>query len=1199
MRVYTLFILLCCSLVATSQDIPEPTLYLPFDGDGQDATVTQHSVSGVNSITFDKDREDINDRAARFDGQFSSLSVRDNGIVAANNMTVSGWFNFEGTLPNQQSGQIINKYRWNDRQRNFRVACEEGAFEVAVWYGPELPDFVQMRVPVATQRWNHFAFTISSQNEFKLYLNGCLLGVKQLPGPMQRGEQPIRVGNAEDYGDSLPGDNHHFNGRIDELRVYAVELPAWVIERQAERKVERKVIDPTLALTFNGSLVDSSASAYQFTGTDVVYGRGQDDFTSGGAAKFNGSTTEVSTSATGLFKRNDFTVAGWFNFTGVLPGQQTATVIAKYTWDDGQRSFLLSCTEEEVTLKVWYGLALADHVSIVASLTKEQWHRFSFSVSTDNQLLFYLDDHPVGTVALPGGMQLSDQPLRIGNASQLGTTLPGDNHHFQGLIDEVRVYNKAVSACQMLDLTPSPYRGTAAQPDVNHVLRLERGSILEIADNDSLDYAGSMTLSAWILPTCSEEVALLSKQWCRDYGYYLGLRQHKLFWSYNDVATCGNPNEVISEDLATVDSQWHHAAVVHTNSRVTIYLDGRQLATRQVRGRIKPIRNTSRPFVIGGYYFLNQTYGSFYDGFLDNVRLYRRALDGTEVRRDMQGQQPIADGVVLNLDMENSPRGTVARLENNVPGSEIVARVRQVQGGIVEVLNSEEINSRNYAALAEAAGCADQFSKLIGRVYADTNGNGRRDAGEPWLQDVPVHIATDSSATVFTDQFGEFELTLLLDTPYVISVDSTTCLQPAAQPETISIDKRLTTPLLRTYAMIPQGGTAELTANLVSGPARCGFTVPMWVTVTNAGCASDTGTVRLTLDSTIRFVTSSSPYTLEDNTISWKVPPLYHRATRSFKLLVTMPDESFVGDTLTTVVTMAANSNEGTMDSLVYYQVLRCAIDPNDKLTYPARPEPSASNYTQFGEQLRYTIRFQNTGTDTAFTVVLRDTLSALLDVTTFTPVAGSHPYRAELSEHGVLEVTFADILLPDSTVNEVESHGYFTFRVTPVTALSEGQVVTNSAGIYFDFNQPIITNTVKNTFVEQLDADGDGYNFYVDCDDTDASVYPGASELVGNGVDEDCNGADLSVSTSDPGQHTALSIYPNPTDGSVTIRSAALTSSILHYRLYTLTGQVIAAGTLDRDGATIDVEGWSAGTYLVAVYSKTELLGRYKLVKR
>ncbi len=41
------------------------------------------------------------------------------------------------------------------------------------------------------------------------------------------------------------------------------------------------------------------------------------------------------------------------------------------------------------------------------------------------------------------------------------------------------------------------------------------------------------------------------------------------------------------------------------------------------------------------------------------------------------------------------------------------------------------------------------------------------------------------------------------------------------------------------------------------------------------------------------------------------------------------------------------------------------------------------------------------------------------------------------------------------------------------------------------------------------VDADGDGFNSTVDCDDTKPQVRPGAPELFENGVDEDCDGRD------------------------------------------------------------------------------------------
>jgi hypothetical protein len=41
---------------------------------------------------------------------------------------------------------------------------------------------------------------------------------------------------------------------------------------------------------------------------------------------------------------------------------------------------------------------------------------------------------------------------------------------------------------------------------------------------------------------------------------------------------------------------------------------------------------------------------------------------------------------------------------------------------------------------------------------------------------------------------------------------------------------------------------------------------------------------------------------------------------------------------------------------------------------------------------------------------------------------------------------------------------------------------------------------------VAVVDADQDGYDELEDCDDEDAAVNPGATEVAGNGVDDDCD---------------------------------------------------------------------------------------------
>jgi uncharacterized repeat protein (TIGR01451 family) len=141
------------------------------------------------------------------------------------------------------------------------------------------------------------------------------------------------------------------------------------------------------------------------------------------------------------------------------------------------------------------------------------------------------------------------------------------------------------------------------------------------------------------------------------------------------------------------------------------------------------------------------------------------------------------------------------------------------------------------------------------------------------------------------------------------------------------------------------------------------------------------------------------------------------------------------------------------------------AFDPNDKQGFPNGV--GTEHNIRPGQDLDYLIRFQNTGTDTAFTVVIKDTLSAFLDPTSIRPGASSHAYTWNLSGQGVVSFTFNNIMLPDSNVNEPRSHGFVQFNISPYADVPLGSVIQNDAAIYFDFNLPIITNTTWHTLAK------------------------------------------------------------------------------------------------------------------------------------
>jgi hypothetical protein len=141
------------------------------------------------------------------------------------------------------------------------------------------------------------------------------------------------------------------------------------------------------------------------------------------------------------------------------------------------------------------------------------------------------------------------------------------------------------------------------------------------------------------------------------------------------------------------------------------------------------------------------------------------------------------------------------------------------------------------------------------------------------------------------------------------------------------------------------------------------------------------------------------------------------------------------------------------------------SYDPNEKLVHPSGI--TANNYIDDDIILTYQINFQNTGTDTAFTVIITDTISNVHDMATFQNGVSSHPCELEITGQGILKWTFNNILLPDSTTNEPASHGFVTYTIKPIAMTEEdyGTAIENSAAIFFDYNPPIITNTTNLTF--------------------------------------------------------------------------------------------------------------------------------------
>ncbi len=156
--------------------------------------------------------------------------------------------------------------------------------------------------------------------------------------------------------------------------------------------------------------------------------------------------------------------------------------------------------------------------------------------------------------------------------------------------------------------------------------------------------------------------------------------------------------------------------------------------------------------------------------------------------------------------------------------------------------------------------------------------------------------------------------------------------------------------------------------------------------------------------------------------------------------------------------TDAHNPNNSTSRTITAVN----SFDPNDK----AVEEGSQIYLSQASDYLTYKIRFQNEGTAAAINVVVEDDIDADLDLNSLRILETSHPMNTEIIGNKV-RFLFANINLDYKAHSEPASMGYIVYQIKPKTGIAVGDIMTNTANIFFDYNEPIVTNTTSTTVVQ------------------------------------------------------------------------------------------------------------------------------------
>ena len=427
------------------------------------------------------------------------------------------------------------------------------------------------------------------------------------------------------------------------------------------------------------------------------------------------------------------------------------------------------------------------------------------------------------------------------------------------------------------------------------------------------------------------------------------------------------------------------------------------------------------------------------------------------------------------------------------------------------------------------------------QVYVDENNNCVRDANEVGLKNLRVRLG--HQLTKSTDSAGVVQA-YLLPGDYIISADLRPDLFSSCHNDfsiTISKDGKVTDEL----PIHPIAECADLSLGMSTPFLRRCFDNEYVIEVNNSGSLVVAENVRLIIELDAFFDYRDSDMDIANNNngfLEFNLGDIDRGDILRYKLTINLSCEAELGQahymTGYLVYDNPCLERQRPGDAFECRENIG-SYDPNDKTIFIN----GIANQEIIGatDTIEYLVRFQNTGTDTAFTVRIEDELLPCLDKRSLYPFVASHDYDWWITEDR-LTVLFENINLVDSTANEMGSHGFVKFRVEiDKDEVAPGDLVENSAAIYFDYNNPIITNTSVanylckdsyNSMVQGSFCQGDVYEWHgqvysapgyytttlksiFGCDSLVtlylSYVNPGlVTEIPYNGVDDDCNPSTL-----------------------------------------------------------------------------------------
>lgn len=276
-------------------------------------------------------------------------------------------------------------------------------------------------------------------------------------------------------------------------------------------------------------------------------------------------------------------------------------------------------------------------------------------------------------------------------------------------------------------------------------------------------------------------------------------------------------------------------------------------------------------------------------------------------------------------------------------------------------------------------------------------------------------------------------------------------------------------PITKTIAC---GDIAVYLASYV--PPRPGFDYKNYLVIRNRGLETvSSGIVEFNMDTTLTLnsIVAPSGISIENTAtgVNLNFTNLEPNQSKYVKIEMNVPIPTPLGTLLTNTATYSVTDLSVENNTSTLSEVVIGSFDPND-INESHGPEILHSSFTT-DDYLYYTIRFQNVGTADAINVSIDNTLDVGLDASSIQMLSSSHT-NVFTRTGSQLNWQFDNIHLPSEDMDEPNSHGYVYYKIKPKAGYVVGDVIPNTAEIYFDFNPAVVTNTFETEFVATLTKD-------------------------------------------------------------------------------------------------------------------------------